>query len=166
MTITFHCEYCNKKIEAKDSAGGKWGNCPSCHNKIYVPVNFSEDEELRLAPLDEEEQKRKQQLIEETFQLNQQILSEREVDDSVEKKEIKHITEEQLNENIISYLRNMADGDLDNAQAIVNQVKPYSQKVLGILDRIALSDIPEPGLEDIPHQVLAGLIRNVRSQIS
>ncbi|MHC4658446.1 MAG: hypothetical protein ACYS83_04615 [Planctomycetota bacterium] len=32
MPITFHCEHCGKKIEAQDSAGGKWGKCPACHN--------------------------------------------------------------------------------------------------------------------------------------
>jgi DNA-directed RNA polymerase subunit RPC12/RpoP len=37
MAITFHCGHCGKKIEAPDSAGGKWGKCPSCHNKVYVP---------------------------------------------------------------------------------------------------------------------------------
>ena len=37
MPIKFQCSLCGKKIEAPDSAGGKWGKCPGCHNKVYVP---------------------------------------------------------------------------------------------------------------------------------
>ena len=60
MGISFHCEHCGKKIEAPDTAGGKWGKCPACHNKVYVPANNPPDDELRLAPIDtEEERKRK-----------------------------------------------------------------------------------------------------------
>ena len=51
MAITFHCEHCGKKIEAPNSAGGKWGKCPACHNKLYVPDLYP-DEELKLAPID------------------------------------------------------------------------------------------------------------------
>ena len=52
MGISFHCEHCGKKIEAPDAAGGKWGKCPGCHNKVYVPANkpTQPDDELRLAP--------------------------------------------------------------------------------------------------------------------
>ena len=61
MGITFHCEHCGKKIEAPDSAGGKWGRCPACHNKVYVP-GLSSDEKLKLAPVDEEYQTKQKQL--------------------------------------------------------------------------------------------------------
>ena len=78
MSISFHCEYCNKKIEAPDDAGGKWGKCPSCHKRLYVPG--SEDgEELKLAPIDETEEQKKKRLMAETFHLTQDILQERDV---------------------------------------------------------------------------------------
>ena len=53
MAITFHCKHCGKKIEANEKAAGKWGKCPSCHNKIYVP-NLNAEDDLKLAPVDEE----------------------------------------------------------------------------------------------------------------
>ena len=56
MGISFHCEYCGKKIEAPDTAGGKWGKCPACRNKVYVPANNPPDDMLRLAPIDTEEE--------------------------------------------------------------------------------------------------------------
>ena len=59
MSIAFHCTHCNKKIEAQDTAGGKWGKCPSCHNKVYIP-GLETEEEIDLAPIDtNEEQKKK-----------------------------------------------------------------------------------------------------------
>ena len=55
MAIIFHCPSCGKEIKAADNAGGKWGKCPKCHNKIYVPSIDPEKEEpeLKLAPVDE-----------------------------------------------------------------------------------------------------------------
>ena len=64
MTIVFHCEFCNRKIEAPDSAGGKKGKCPGCHKRIHVP-SMEEDEELKLAPIDEEDVHRQEELIKE-----------------------------------------------------------------------------------------------------
>ena len=53
MAIVFHCEHCGKEIRAADTAGGKWGRCPACHNKLYVPkMEEDEEEELKLAPID------------------------------------------------------------------------------------------------------------------
>ena len=166
MTISFHCEYCNKKIEAKDTAGGKWANCPACHNKIYIPAPIPDDEELRLAPIDENERKKQEELMAETFQLSQRILNEREVPDEPAKEAIAKMSDEQLAKKIVTYLRLMANGDLDQAQQIAGQIKPYSQKAVAVLDRIAISEMPEPGLEDVPLQVLSGLIRTLRNEIS
>ena len=56
MSIKFHCEHCGKRIDAPDTAGGKWGKCPSCHNKVYVPQPEDGDEPLTLAPVDETEE--------------------------------------------------------------------------------------------------------------
>ncbi|MCX5636391.1 MAG: hypothetical protein NTX52_01690, partial [Planctomycetota bacterium] len=62
MAIIFHCNHCGKKIEAADSAGGKWGKCPACHSKLYVP-RPEPDEELKLAPIDETEEEKRKRLM-------------------------------------------------------------------------------------------------------
>ena len=77
MAITFHCSHCSKKIEAQDSAAGKWGKCPSCHNKVYVP-DIHADANLKLAPIDEQEEAKRKQLMAESYKLSQDILRERE----------------------------------------------------------------------------------------
>ncbi len=167
MTIVFHCEHCGKKIEAQDSAGGKWGKCPSCHNKLYVP-RTGLDDDLKLAPIDESEEQRKKRLMEETHKLTQDILQEREIPNGPVKTAgpISEMGEKELTKNIVLYLRQMADGELDQAQKIADSIAPHGRKAIEILDRIAVSEIPEPELADVPQQVLSGLIRNLRTRIS
>jgi DNA-directed RNA polymerase subunit RPC12/RpoP len=168
MSITFHCEHCGKKIEAPDAAGGKWGKCPGCKNKVFVPSVQQEEEELRLAPLDSEEERRQKELIAETVRLREDILSETEAPEegAGAKKEAGHgkPSEAELTMSIIGYLRQMADGELEQAEQTARTIIPGGGKAVRILERIALSQIPEPELADIPQQVLSGLIKNLRSR--
>ena len=173
MSITFHCSYCNKKIVAKDEAGGKRGKCPSCHNKIYVPdLHAGEDEaELTFAPIDEAEQKRKESLLQETYQLSQEILKERAEPDGkgVAKNSPRAaaaIDPSKAKDTIITCLRKMADGHLAESDNIAKSLASISVKARNELDAIALSDIPDQSLADIPPGVLAGLIRTLRGKIS
>jgi hypothetical protein len=167
MTILFHCEHCGKKIEAADSAAGKWGKCPACHNKLYVP-GLDSGEELKLAPVDEAEEERKKELMAETFKLTQDILQEKEIPNgpAAYSRTAPKIGEKELTKNIILYLRQMANADLDEAQRTADAIVPYGPQAIAILDRIALSEMPEPELTDIPPHVLSGFIRNLRTRIS
>jgi len=167
MSITFHCEHCGKKIEASDSTGGKWGKCPACHNKLYVP-NLDSGEELKLAPIDESNDEKQKQLMTETYKLTQDILLERETPNGPAEDATlaSQVNDKQLTKNIIAYLRQMADGELDQAEKIADLIIPCGDRAVKILDRIALSEIPEAGLADMPQQVLSGLIRNLRTRIS
>jgi hypothetical protein len=173
MAVTFHCEYCGKKIEAPDGAGGKWGKCPACHNKLYVP-DFNSGEELKLAPVDESDEAKQKQLMDETYKLSQDILLEKEIPaESVESDESAEamvlpfkISDGQLKKNIVNYLRQMAQGQLEEAEKAEGLITPCGQKAVEILDRIALAEIPEPEIADIPPQILSGLIRELRGKIS
>lgn len=167
MAIIFHCDHCGKKIEASDSSGGKWGKCPACHNKLYVPSPDS-DEELKLAPIDESEEERKKRLMAETLKLTQDILQEREIPNgSAEGAEpISGMGERELTKNIIMYLRQMADDELYEAQRTVGLIARHGPQAAKILNRMALSEIPEPELADIPRQVLSALIKSLRTEIS
>lgn len=167
MAITFHCEHCSKKIEAPDSAGGKWGKCPACHNKLYVPGSDS-DEELKLAPIDKSDQAKQKELMAETYELTQDILLERESPNELAEvaTPASAISDKELTKNIVAYLRQMADGKLKQAQRTAELIVPCGSMALKILDGIAHSEIPEPQLADIPQQVLSGLIKTLRNKIS
>lgn len=167
MSIVFHCEHCGKKIKASNSAGGKWEKCPSCHNKLYIP-DLNSGEELKLAPIDGEAEEKQKELMNETYELTQEILLERDIPEGPPGtgKPATGISEKELTKNIILYLRQMADGELDEAVKTADLIAPYSRQTVNILDTIAVSEMPEPELADVPTQVLSGLIRNLRTRIS
>ena len=167
MAITFHCEYCGKKIEAPDSAGGKWGKCPACHHKLYIP-GLDSGEELELAPIDKNDQAKQKELMDETHKLTHDILLEKDETNSSagSTMRISEMSDKELTKNVITYLWYMANGELDQAEITVDLIVPYGSRAVKILDEIAVSEIPEPELADIPQQVLAGLIRNLRARIS
>lgn len=167
MAITFHCEHCGKKIEAPDTAGGKWGKCPSCHNKLYVPA-IDNGEELKLAPVDESDRERERQLMAETYRLTQDILKEREIPEGSAAEPagaMYEMSDAELKRNVIIYLRQMAHSELDEADQTAALIAPFGPKALEIIDRIALSEIPEPELVDIPQQILASSIRALRNAL-
>lgn len=168
MAIVFHCEFCGKKIEAPDSAGGKWGKCPACHNKLYVPSpKVEEDDELRLAPLDTDAIEKERQLRAETQRLTQDILQEKDIPDGPRSPSgvVYEMSDKELRNNVILYLRHIALDELNEAEEIAALIAPCRARAVKIIDRIALSEIPEPELSDIPPQLLAGSIRNLRNQL-
>lgn len=166
MAIIFHCEHCGRKIEAPDTAGGKWGKCPACHNKLYVPAPDT-GEELKLAPLNESDRERERQLMAETYRLTQDILKEREIPEGPPEPApaIYEMSDSELRRNVIIYLRQMARGELDEADRTAALIAPFAPKALEIVDRIAFSEIPESELADIPQQILAGSIRALRNRL-
>jgi len=166
MAITFHCDHCGKEIRAADTAGGKWGKCPRCHNKVYVP-SPTVDDELKLAPVDEPEEERRRRLMAETYRLTEDILLEREMPEGASNFGlVSEVSERELTKDIILYLRQMADGELEDAETTAASITPHRRQAVVILDRIAVSEMPEPELADLAPQVLAGLIRTLRSKIS
>ena len=173
MAIIFHCEHCGKKIEAAESAGGKWGKCPACHNRLYVPSSHS-GEGLKLAPIDVTAEEREKQLMAETHKLTQDILKEREVPEGTPETigpietagPVLDISERELTKYIIMYLRLMADSELYEAHRITGLIAPHSVQAVKILDKIAPSEMPEPELGDISQLALSGSIWALRDEIS
>jgi DNA-directed RNA polymerase subunit RPC12/RpoP len=148
MSITFHCDHCGKKIEAHDSAGGKWGKCPACGNKLYVPAPL-EDDALKLAPVDESEEARRKRLMAESYQITQDILQERETPDGPgtvppePAVSVAPLSDDELTQTIVHYLRLMADGELDRADDTADLIVPFGRRALEIVERISVSDMPE-----------------------
>ena len=165
MSIKFNCERCKKKIKAPDKAGGKWGNCPHCDHKCYVPLpELPEEDELTLAPIDETHEAEYQEKMRETRYLTQNILYEREnndpggdFDDAEEKK---------LRRNIISYLKLMADGMLDEAEVATSRIGRFKAEALRILGQIESAREKPDELAEIAPGLLSGMINKLRSELA
>ncbi|MHC4386791.1 MAG: hypothetical protein ACYSUG_07340 [Planctomycetota bacterium] len=157
MSISLHCESCKKKIKAPDETGGKWGNCPYCKHRCYIPLPKSDDEpELKLMPLDENEN------------LTREILSQSDLpeDDPVAAANTRTANEKEIIKHCILYLRQMADGELGDAEYTFSQLKKYKKPVLRVLASMARTEQPEPELSDLPPSILQGLIRDVSTKLS
>lgn len=164
MSIKFTCECCKKKIKAPDKAGGKWGKCPHCDHKCYVPLPpASDDEELTLAPLDETQEIEYEQKMRETHDLTDNILHEVEAGSGGGFDE----TEEQkLRRNIISYLKLMADGMLDEAEVAESRIAEYSRQALRMLGQIDAAKEKPKQLQDIAPRVLSGIIKKIKAELA
>lgn len=78
MGISFHCENCSKKINAPDGTGGKWGRCPSCNHRCYIPLPKSKgEEELKLSPIDPNEEAEYKEMMKKTYALKHKMLREK-----------------------------------------------------------------------------------------
>ena len=168
MTISFHCECCKKKIKAPDSNGGKWGSCPHCKHRCYVPLPPDDSEEkLTLAPIDESEESKYHDMKRKTFNLTKSILSKTEVpkEDKNARPVATEYNERELIKNLIFCLRQMADGELDQAQRTAENIKRFKGQAQDLLKRITRTERPEPELANIAPTVLKGLIKNLSSQL-
>ncbi len=165
MSISLHCESCKKKIKAPDATGGKWGNCPFCNHRCYIPRPASpDDEELTLAPVDASDETRYGQLMRETQGLRQNILQEKEAPDERSSADAK-LSERELTKEIVVYLRYMADGGLGLASGPMGKIAANKETAPAILKHMAKADRPEPELLDVPPKVLNSLIKTMYSTL-
>jgi hypothetical protein len=167
MSISFHCESCKLKIKAPDTAGGKWGNCPYCKHRCYVPMPKSEDEEeLRLAPIDESEESKIGLLKTQTHVLTRQLLHETNMPVETAGAAADAVDEKTVIKTCILYLRQIADGELDGAESTLSRLKIYKRTSLRILSSMGRAERPEPELADIPDKILQKLLQDAATKLS
>lgn len=173
MAISFHCESCKKKIKAPDATGGKWGKCPYCNHRCYIPLPKADDEpELKLAPIDDQEETKMGSLMQETYSLTHQILKERQPladdpkDQSYAGKAAEKTVEKEVIKQCILYLRQIIDGDLVPAEKTLEALKRNRKAALRVLGAMSRAERPEPELSDIRDTVLQGLIRDASAKLS
>jgi len=181
MAIDFQCKHCGKRIEAPDKLAGKRGKCPKCRTTLVIPEPAQEeDAPLRLEPLDTEEEQERRRLWSETYSMTQTVLNERnapeekpiESDSPSDPTDISYMISatpmdsDELKYNILQYFQLLANGDQAQASQCEQLILPHGDQALEILDSIALNDLPEPELADIPPHMLSGLIRDLRTQIN
>jgi hypothetical protein len=165
MPITFHCESCKKKITAPDTAGGKWGKCPYCSHKCYIPSPPSaDDEELTLSPIDETEEERYKREMLETQKMTMSVLHQtKEPDEAPQKTEV---DDKELAIRIVSYLKLMSEGSLDEAGKLAEKIAPYKKSAKPILEKILKAKSPLPQLQTIPKKVLEHYINDMIAKMA
>ncbi len=169
MSISFNCESCKKKIKAPNEAGGKWGNCPFCKHRCYIPSPKTKDEEeLTLTPLDAGEETQMEELMRESKNLTHNILSQntQPKDHPPTATNTRTANEKEVIKKCILYLRQVADGELAASKDTFLQLRKSKKQSIRILSSMARAERPEPELADLSDGVLQGLIRDVCTKLS
>jgi len=165
MTITFSCEHCRKEVKAPDSAAGKRGKCPYCGQSNYVPAPVDENDILPLAPVDEDEERRRQQELRELRQQEHDIIAEIGGLAGPPLEEREDLTPEDLYHFVVNYCIDMLDSKLDRARMQLAQMKKFPA-----MSRQAVADFmsgkaSEPVLEHVPQRVLTGFLAQLRDEL-
>jgi hypothetical protein len=166
MSISFHCESCKKKIKAPDDAGGKWGSCPHCNHKCYIPSPPAEDDEkLTLIPMEEGYEENYKKMMRETYGLTQNILGQTDVPEDDAPAAAAPVTEKELIKDLVAYLRLMADGELSQAETVAKKNSRVPKNAKRLLAKMLKAERPEPELQDIPERLLRGLIKDLGKKL-
>lgn len=166
MSISFHCESCKKKVKAPDNAGGKWGSCPHCNHKCYIPSPPAEEgEELKLVPLEEGYEEKYKNMMRETYGLTQNILGQTDVPEDNTPAPSGPVTEKELIKDLIAYLRLMADGELPQAEIVAKKISREPKDAKKLLAKMLKAERPEPELQNIPERLLQGLIKDLGKKL-
>ena len=178
MAIEFHCEHCNKTIQAPSEAAGRQGKCPHCGGVNYIRRPPEETGELDLAPIDEEEETRARRAAMEAAALQQRLLHERSVPGEPGANRSRSgigrgpsvtpaspPSSKQLAGLVVRYVEAMSQGQLDTADAVSEELRPFKPAVISLLDDLAGEDLAAYGMPTLPRPVLFGFLKQLRAKL-
>jgi phage FluMu protein Com len=168
MPIKFHCEYCGNLVEAPDDAGGKRGKCPHCQRSNFIPAPEGQ-EPLELAPLNEEDERRRQREVERAMAADRELLAEtqrEEVSPRLSQKDPEEVSAVDLHHMVVNYCLDMVAGQLQRAPEHAEQLSQYGDKGRqAVLDFIS-GKVLEPALDRSPLRVLQGYLKELQKLLS
>ncbi len=173
MPIEFHCEHCEKLVKAPDDAGGRRAECPHCKGMCYVPTASDQLEEVPLAPLDQEEEKRRRQAQREDAALQQSLLHERPDLDKPGKPAAQasttasaaHATTIDAKGLVYDYVEAMSGGRLEEADRIADRLAAVRDDVIRIIESIATDPLAASDMPAVPRPVLVGFLKQLRARL-
>ena len=172
MSIELHCPKCGKLIRAPDNAGGKHGRCPYCKESVYVPLPPAEEEEIKLAPLDEDDERRTEELQRESTQYITTVGHE--VDDvpdvgdsSAPDPPPVPVPGEvvDLGAEVEAYLIAMRDSQLDEAEEVVMRLAQAGTRARDYVEGLMVDEMPLQ-IENLPTPLANGFLKTLLSRLS
>ncbi|MFO0974655.1 MAG: hypothetical protein U1A27_14625 [Phycisphaerae bacterium] len=177
MPITFHCEHCGGEIRAADDAGGKKGKCPRCQNPVYVPLPADASGELPLAPLDPRDEQRAAAAAREQFELRNRLLRETNLPGEPGQRGAAATRRPPAEpaatpaaagdpvKLVKDFLRAMAGGRLDQADACVVALAAQRPRALATIDALSADALLTKDFPGVPAMVLHGFLKQLRSRL-
>jgi hypothetical protein len=172
MAIEFHCEHCGKLVRAGDEHAGKRGKCPGCHQNVYIPTPDDQLDPLQVAPLDDADESRQKQLLDESRDLAQDLMRDREAppesaaDTAPSPAPLgdARLAKAAMEESLVQYVQSMAKGDLSRAEQLAAEIRSDMTVAEEIMQRLTLDEIPPDELADIPRPVLVAFFKQLREK--
>ena len=170
MAIEFHCEHCGKLVRAAAEHAGKRGKCPGCHQSVYIPTPDDQIEILDVAPVDQDDEQRKKELLDETRDLTHSIMHDREsppesaADTRPGPASLgdARLAKAAMESQVIQYARSMAAGNLAEAEKLAEEIRRDMTIAEEVMQQLTVDEIPPEDLADIPRPVLVAFFKQLR----
>ena len=165
MTITFRCEHCRKTVEAPDAAASKRGRCPYCGKSNFIPAPVKEDELLDLAPIDEAEERRRQEQVHKLMEQEMDLLSEKKQDDTPPLEHREQVASQDLHHFVVNYCLDLHSGQLQRAQMHVQKLRQFGDAGSQAVEDFISQKVLEPAMDTIPVRLQQGFLTQLRDQL-
>lgn len=168
MAIEFHCDHCDHLIKTAEDNAGKRGKCPHCHQSVYIPTPRDKIEPLRLAPVDQDEERERRRLRDEAQQLTRALSDDKAElpPDTTPPPPSASMDDPRLPSDmetlIIEYVLAMANGKLNEAEEHAAEIRRDLSRADEFIQRLTMDELPPARLADVPRPVLAGFLRQLR----
>ncbi len=169
MSIELHCPQCAKLIRAPDDAGGKRGKCPYCKKSVYIPTKPNQGEDIGLAPIDEEEDRRAEQLRREDAEYAADVDrntgrgvgggggatgSEQAVGEVVD-----------LGAEVEAFIIAMRDSKLGEAEAVTSRLKAVGARAGDYVQGLLVDEMV-PEFENVPPPLVLGFLKTLVARLA
>jgi len=170
MSIEFHCDHCGKLVRAPDDAGGKHGQCPSCHQSVYIPMPSDQIEPLDLSPVDDAEEHERARLLDESREIQRRLRDEKDLPRGAAAEPPPSAAGQVLPPKldmetlVIEYAQAMAAGDLEEAERLAADIRSDMTAAEDVMQRLTLDELPPERLADIPRPVLVAFFKQLHEK--
>lgn len=175
MSIEFNCPSCEKSIRAPDTAGGRYGKCPFCEVKVYIPSAPTDEGEIGLAPVDEDEERRERELIRESVRYAAAF--DKESDklppegaggraSAGPRREAEPAPGEviEVGDEVEAFVVAMRDSKLQDAERVLNRLKKAGARAKDYVEGLMLDPTPPP-IGNVPKPLLHGFLKSLLSRL-
>jgi len=168
MSIELHCPQCQKLIRAPDDAGGRNGKCPYCKASVYIPLpKTSDDEEIRIAPIDPEEERRERELRRETIRYVAAVeqATDAGIDDMGPSSPSETGDVVDMADEAETFVRAMHRSQLEEADSAAARLRRTGVRGRDYVQGLLMDEIP-PEYKGIPQPLVHGFLKALLSRLS
>lgn len=170
MSIEIHCDHCGKLIRAPETAAGKRGKCPYCDQSVYIPTPPDQGGEIGLAPLDEDDERRIEELRRESAEYAATISKAQpgkyDVGDAGggAARGAGEDEDVDIGSEVERFVLAMADSKLDTANGAVVRLKKARKRAADHVQGLLLDQMP-PKIGRVPLPLMKGFLKTLADRL-